>query len=408
MAETTIVAGDPLAVQLYSELVYSQAIRYTTMTKLMIPGLDPTDSSNFCQFFEDTSTKSGDKIFYDIIYNIFGAGIAGDSVIAGNEKKLTFDQDVLVINQLRQSILLKGMMSQQRVPFSLRDKAKNANANWLRQMIEWGVGNQAAGNSSADTLPYIGATGADSGQYNFTGMQPATEPTSDHWFFPQGAASEGVVGTDPKYAMTLDLIPSIVAFAQGNALNPIKPVVIAGLEIAGILFLDHLQIKDLKVGFGPGEWGNIMLAAMQGGQVQGNPIFTGAIGIHENVVIHQSTYLPWGDGATTNLVKDPETKQMVPSPGSLYNGGGTNQTNYAYSTANIGRGVFVGAQALSMAVGMADGSPDNPMRVKWVEEPLDAINQLRITCGMIWGLKKTIFGGSDYGVCTISTFVSPT
>jgi len=400
MAETIIPAGDPLAVQLYSELTYSQAIRYTTMTKLMIPGLAPDDSSNFCQFFEDTATKSGVTIFYDIIYNVFGPGVAGDSVIAGNEVPLTFDQDTLIINQLRQAILLKGMMSQQRVPFSLRDKAKNANANWMRTMIEYGVANQAAGNSSAATLPYVGSTGADSGQYNFTGMQVPVEPSTDHWFFPNGATSETTVGTDPKYAMTLDIIPSIVAFAQGTALNPIKPVVIAGLEIAGIMFLDHLQIKDLKQAFGPGEWGNAMLAAMQGGQVQGNPIFTGAVGMWNNVVIHQSTYLPWGDGLTptTNQVKNPQTRNYVPAPNSLY--------NYSYATANIGRGVFLGAQALSMAVGMADGTPDNPMRVKWVEEPLDAINQLRITCGMIWGLKKTIFGGSDYGVVTFSTYVN--
>jgi hypothetical protein len=46
--------------------------------------------------------------------------------------------------------------------------------------------------------------------------------------------------------------------------------------------------------------------------------------------------------------------------------------------------------------------------VKWVEEPLDANNQLRVTNGMIWGIQKTQFGGSDYAVITGSTFVSTT
>lgn len=404
--DTIVPAGDPAAVVLYSELTYAQAIRYTTASKLMAVGLAKDDPSNFVQFFEETADKSGDTIKYDLIYNPFGPGIAGDNVIAGNEVPLTYDQDAFIINQLRQSMLLKGMMSQQRVPFSLRDKARNGESNWMRTMIEYGLMNQAAGNSASGKLPYVGNNGADSGQYNFAGMQAPIEPSSDHWVFPSGASTESTVGTDPKYSFTLDLIPDMVALAQGTLSVPIKPVVINDLEIAGVTFLDHLMVKDLKKQYDSGQWGNIMGFAMQGGQVAGNPIFTGALGIFDNTVLHQNTYLPWGDGTTTNLVKNPQTKQFVAAPNSLYNPGGT--LNYSYSTTNIGRGVFLGAQAVAFAVGMADGTPDNPLRVKWVEEPLDANNQLRVTCGMIFGFHKTQFSGSDYGLITFSSFVSTT
>lgn len=402
MADTVVVAGDPAAVTLFSDLVYAQAIRYTTAAKLMAVGLSKSDSSNIVQFFEDTADKSGDQVKYDLIYNPFGPGVAGDSVIAGNEVPLTYDQDTLVINQLRQSMNLKGMMSQQRVPFSLRDKARNGLANWMRTMINYGLMNQSAGNTGATKLPYIGSTGADSGQYNYTGMQIPVEPSTDHQVFPAGATTESTVGTDAKYSFNLDMIPDMVAMAQGTLSVPIKPVVINGLEIYGVLFLSHLQVKDLKKQYDPGQWGALMTAALQGGQVQGNPIFTGALGIIDNVIIHQDTYLPWGDGLTssTNQVKNPQTKQLVAAPNSLY--------NYSYATANIGRFVFMGAQGIAFAVGMADGTPDSPLRVKWVEEPLDANNQLRITNGMIWGMKKSQFGGSDYGIITGSTFVSTT
>lgn len=410
MADTIVAAGDPAAVILYSELTYAQAIRYTTASKLMSVGLSQSDPSNFAQLFEETAEKSGDTVKYDLIYNPFGPGIAGDSVIAGNEVQLTYDQDVLVIDQLRNAILLKGMMSQQRVPFSLRDKARNGLANWLRTMIEYGTMNQAAGNSSATKLPYLGnnqgAIGVGSntgGSYNYTGMQSPLEPSSDHWVFPGGATSESQVGTGPNFAFTLDLIPDIVALMQGTLSVPIKPVVINQLEIAGVCFIDHLQVKDLKKQYDAGQWGNIMGFAMQGGQVQGNPIFTGALGVFDNVVLHQNTYLPWGDGVNSNLVQNPQTRTMVPAPNSLYN---PNNTNYAYSTQNVGRFVVVGAQALAVAVGMADGTPDAPLRVKWVEEPLDANNQLRVTNGMIWGLKKSNFAGSDYAIVTGSTYVT--
>lgn len=407
MAETVITAGDPAAVTLYSELTYAQAIRYTTASKLMAVGLSKDDPSNFVQYFEETSEKNGDTIKYDLIYNPFGPGIAGDSVIAGNEVPLTYDQAALVINQLRQAMLLKGMMSQQRVPFSLRDKARNGLANWFRTMIDYSLMNQAAGNTGATKLPYLNnainaQNPGDAGAYNYTGMQSPIEPSTDHQIFPAGATTESTVGTDPKYAFNLDMIPDMVAMAQGNLAVPIKPVIINGLEIAGVTFLDHLQVKDLKKNFSQGEWGDLMRAALQGGQVQGNPIFTGALGIFDNVVLHQDTYLPWGDGLTsnTNQVKNPQTKQLVPAPNSLY--------SYSYATANIGRFVFLGAQGIALAVGMADGTPDNPLRVKWVEEPLDGNNQLRIINGMIFGLVKTQFSGSDYGIITGSTFVSVT
>ena len=400
MADTIVVAGDPAAVVLYSELTYAQAIRYTTASKLMAVGLSKDDPSNIVQYFEETADKSGDTIKFDLIYNPFGPGVAGDNVIAGNEVPLTYDQDAFVINQLRQSMLLKGMMSQQRVPFSLRDKARNGISNWQRQMFNYGLMNQAAGNVGATRLPYVGQGGADSGQYNYTGMQIPIEPTSDHQMFTGGATSEVTVGTDAKYAFTLDIVPDIVANAQGTLSTPIKPVIIGDLEIAGVMFLDHLQIKDLKKQFDAGQWGDIMKMAGQGGQVAGNPIFTGAYGIFDNVVIHQDTYLPWGDGVATNLVKNPQTKQMIPAPNSLF--------NYSYATAQIGRGVFMGAQSIAFAVGMADGSPDAPLRVKWVEEPLDANNQLRVTGGMIFGMHKAQFGGSDYGLIEFSTYVSTT
>ena len=76
--DTIVPAGDPAAVVLYSELTYAQAIRYTTASKLMAVGLAKDDPSNFVQFFEETADKSGDTIKYDLIYNPFGPGIAGD------------------------------------------------------------------------------------------------------------------------------------------------------------------------------------------------------------------------------------------------------------------------------------------------------------------------------------------
>lgn len=394
MAETVVPANDPTAVTLYSSRTLRQAIWKTTASKLMSVGLSADDPSNFVQYFEETSKSPGAEIKYDLIYNPFGPGVAGDNVIAGNEVPFDWDQDVLFIDQLRQAILIGGRMSQQRVPYSLRVKAKNGLANWWAQMFNWGLMNQLAGNTLALNVPYLGVTTGE-GAYNYTGMNNPLAPTTDsHWFFPAGASTESTVNGDPRYAFSAEMIPSIEAVATGTLGNPIKPVVIGNLEITGVMFLTPLQVKALKTNYSEGEWGAIMGLAAQGGQVTGNPIFTGALGIIDNIVLHRDAYLPWGDGVNTNTLS--VMGQTIASPSSLYNA--------AYTTTYIHRGVFVGGQAACFAAGAVEGPLGQPLKLTWVEEPLDGNNQLRIISGMIFGIKKTQFGISDYATITFSTF----
>jgi len=130
MAETIVAVNDPVAVQVYSHRVFFQALRQTTAAKLMAVGLNARDQSNFVQFFDETTKGPGDLIKYDLIPNPFGPGVLGDAPIAGQEVPQNPFQDQLYINQLRQAILLVGRMSQQRVPYSMRDNAKVGLANW--------------------------------------------------------------------------------------------------------------------------------------------------------------------------------------------------------------------------------------------------------------------------------------
>ena len=56
-----------------------------------------------------------------------------------------------------------------------------------------------------------------------------------------------------------------------------------------------------------------------------------------------------------------------------------------------------------MAFGRAYGVD---MRMRWFEELLDAGNQLRVTAGMIFGIKKTQFNSNDFGVITVPTYAA--
>ena len=120
--------------------------------------------------------------------------------------------------------------------------------------------------------------------------------------------------------------------------------------------------------------------------------------MYENVVIHQDAHVPWGDDAQ-NLVFDAITKANVAAPTSL--------GAVAGGTTSVARAIFVGAQAAAISFGGEAGPNGKPLRVRWYEELLDAGNQLRITAGMIWGCKKTIFNSEDYATIVDSTWAAP-
>jgi N4-gp56 family major capsid protein len=384
VAETVIAQNDPTAVVVYSERAFTQAIYSTIAFKLAAAGLNARDQTGFVQFMSETLKGPGDTIKYDLIPNALGPGVLGDAPVAGSELSLAPQQDTLYINQQRNAILLKGRMSQQRIPISLRDSAVVSNANWGKEILDYGLLNQLGGNTNQGNLAY-------------TGNNATVIPDANHWLLASGATP--TTGNEAALSVanglfSLSLIPQAVAMAQGSLQFPIKPVVIKGVEIAGVLFLNHLQVRDLKKNFNPGEWGNIFALAMQGGQVSGNPLFTGAIGVYENVVMHQSRRIPWGSNAQNQWMVSPSL-QLVAGPGAL-------------GVTSVARAVFVGAQAATMAFGGAPADVGAPLRASWYEEILDAGNQLRITIGFIWGTKKTQFLSQDYGQLTVSSYASPT
>jgi N4-gp56 family major capsid protein len=193
-----------------------------------------------------------------------------------------------------------------------------------------------------------------------------------------------------------NIIPSVVA--KCNTLPfPIKPVTIKGVEVKGVMFLHPYQVRSLKTNFSTGEWGDIQKQALSGGQITGNPIFTGAIGFKDGVVLHEEPWVPYGDN-TQNLIYDPVSQTNVAGPTSL--GAATT------GTTDVARAIFVGAQAAAFGCGAQAGPNGSPLKIRWVEELLDANNQLRITAGMVGGMKKSRFASQDYATIVMSTWAT--
>ena len=180
MAEIIVPLNDPTAVVIYSKRVFQHAIRATTAAKLAAVGLNADSQDNFVQLFDEASKGPGDTIKYDLVPNIVGPGVLGDSPIGGQEQAWTALQDTLLINQQRQAELLKGRMSQQRVPYSMRDSARTTLANWWKQTFNIGLMNQLGGNTAQTDVSY-------------TGMNAAIAPDSNHWIFAGTATTEATL-----------------------------------------------------------------------------------------------------------------------------------------------------------------------------------------------------------------------
>jgi N4-gp56 family major capsid protein len=179
-------------------------------------------------------------------------------------------------------------------------------------------------------------------------------------------SSEASLGASDTF--TLSYVDKAVELAKvGNndtdsGALPIRPLRMGGAD-HWAMFLHPYQVTDLRTSTSTGQWLDIQKAAMQGGKVADNPIFTGALGMYNNVILHEASRIP-------------------------------------SVTANTKRAVLCGAQAACMGFGKSN----SPGRMTWVEELFDYKNQLGVSAGCIAGMKKSVYNSIDFGTIVVSSY----
>lgn len=349
MATTQYGVNHPNAVKLWRKMLYQEALKQTWASKFM-----GKDSNSLIQELDETSKGPGDRVRIILRMLLSGAGVQGDSTLEGSEEALTTYSDDVLIDQLRHGVRSVGRMSEQRVPFSVRDEGLAGLKDWYADKIDTGFANHICGNTAQTDTRY-------------TGNNATIAPTATtRWIFSDDNTVETTLTSGSSDQMVLSLIDTAVAKAK-TATPQIRPINVSGDQFY-VCFLDTWQAKNMKTNYGTGGWGDIQKAAMSGGDVSKNPIFTGALGVHSGVVLHETTraYTPTSDGGT-----------------------------------RLARAVLCGAQAVALAYGQ--DAQQGSDRMSWVEELFDFGNQLGIGVGMIWGMKKTVFNSTDFGTVVIST-----
>lgn len=361
MATTSYGTNDPMAVKLWSKRLSVEVLKTCWASQFMGP-----NSSSIIQIKDETSKGAGDKITYGLRMQLTGNGVIGDGTLEGSEESLTTYSDSAVINQLRHAVRSAGRMSQQRVPFVVRDEALSGLRDWWSDRIDFSWLNQQCGNPNTNT-----SGGQIAGSNTaWTGLQATIAPDSAHIKSAHTAAAgdENITSGD---TFTLALFDRAVEAARTTT-PAIRPVNVKGKNYY-VALLHPYQVTDLRTNTASGQWLDIQKAAMTGGEIDDNPIFDGSLGVYNGVILH-SDY------------------RVTP--------GANSSTGAAIST--VRRAVFCGAQASVMAFGRDNG----PERFTWVEELFDYENELGVSAGLIFGLKKSVFNSADYATIVLSSYAA--
>lgn len=209
-------------------------------------------------------------------------------------------------------------MSEQRIPFSIREEARQGLQDWWSDRIDTALFNALGGNTGQTDTRY-------------TGGNATTAPTSNNWVYANGVANETqVASASASNIFKLSFIDSAVEKAKTNS-PLIRPLKVNG-EDKFLIFLHPYQVTDLRQNTNSGQWLDIQKAVYMGTK-DNNPIYKGSLGEYNGVIIHESTRVP------TGLV------------------------------AGVYRAIFCGAQAGAIAFGQNSA----PTKMSWVEELFDSI-----------------------------------
>jgi N4-gp56 family major capsid protein len=371
MSATEYGTNAPEAVKLWSRKLAREAYANTWFKKFC-----GESDNDVITIQEDLKKEAGDKLTTTLRMQLNGAGVVGDATLEGQEEALTTFTDSFEINQLRHAVRSKGKMTEKRIPWKHRAEAMQGLRDWWATRLDRWFFTQLCG--------YTGPEVTERGEtysgldVRYTGLNPTIAPDSTAFFradtngsthtFTAAAADQDITTTD---TMRLQYIDELVAVAETRA-PMIRPIMYQGEKVY-VMILDTLQAKQLRTNTDSGQWQDIQKAAMNGGDVKENPIFSGALGMYNNVILHKSNRITQGVNASTGA-----------------------------AIATVRRAVFLGAQAGQM--GFGDGS--GLEKFSWHEELFDYGNQLGVKGGLIGGLKKCRYNSKDFGSLVFSTYAA--
>jgi len=279
----------------------------------------------------ETQKSPGDRIRFSLLSRLSGDGFSEGEAALGNAEAMSLFTDDILINELGNTVAppADSTIDHQRIIHDLRGKAKMLLGLWFGdRMAKWFF-NQVCGYTPETRAKYFG-------------FNAPTAPTSTRQVWAGTAANDQSLTSSDTF--TLDLLLKARERAVVGE-SKIRPLRLKGGQDVYVCYLHDYQVRTLKSNFSTGQWGDIQKAAMQGGQVEKNPIFKGALGMYDNIVLRRSQDVTQGVNASTGA-----------------------------AVSTVRRAVLLGAQACCMAFGQNNG----PTKYRWTEELDDHGRKLEV------------------------------
>lgn len=371
MARTIVGLGDPKAVRKYSAFLAVDVGRISYFNKKFM-GVG-VDAQTPIQMLPQLENDAGDQIAYDLVLQLKMQPIEGDNTLEGKEEDLKMYTDQVFIDQARGGVNTGGRMTRKRTLQDLRKIARARQADWWARIFDellflyLSGGFRTAGSGACNF-----ANGDYTYSSGYAGFASNTyvAPDAQHSMVVNKKTFATLLNTDKMSLTEVDRCVAVASTLGGgtSGIPALQPCSIDG-EDTYVLVMHPWSEFDVRTNAGSGQWLDIQKAAAAA-EGRSNPIFKGALGMYNGVVLHKHRAVlnrtDAGAGAGVSAV----------------------------------RNLFMGRQAGVVAF----GSPGTGLRFDWNEEARDNGNQAVITTSSIFGVKKTSFtiNGTSYDFGTIA------
>lgn len=323
--------------QIWSTRLYSQAENQTYFHMMEGP-----EGSNMPIIRKDDLSKgAGDTIHTDMVLALTGAGQLGDTTsLEGNEEAMKFRQSNFTVSQLSHAVRWTEL-TEILINHNMRTTGQNQLAKWLAGRL--------------DDLVFSELSGAAT----VAGFTPTTLTTSGQWFAGTATTRNTVADGNTTGRLTLATITELKAYAQTEL--KIQPIKVDGDANEYFVLVVHpytaMQLKEFDT-----SWSQ----AQRDAQTRGddNPLFTGAVGIWDGVIIKVSNRVP---------------RYLNTGP------------------IQVSDNIFMGAQALSRGYAFY---PD------WREQEFDYGRSVGIATVTVVGQKRNVFDLTGAGGAGASSLTS--
>ncbi len=336
MGKTAFATGNALTQKTWSISLFRESVKDLYFYRFAKKAYDammkgeniPKEVNSIILVNEDLTKKKGDAITFTLRMKLAGEGVNPETdSIEENDEQMSFYDFTVTLTSRANSVKAQSEIDMQRPAFDLRGEFRSSLEQWVAEYID---------KTTIDLL--------------------STSPTTGERLYAGSAtATTDITSSD---TMSTTVISKAKRKARLHS-QKMLPVVVGGKEYYVMLMHDY-QFKALQA---EDAWLNAQKYAGERGL--DNPIFSGAEGVWDGVVIHKyeriNTFNTWGAG-----------------------------------------GNLTGARALLL--GTQAGVHAWCKRPTWHEKLFEYDTIPGVACTVIWKAAKTVYNSKDFAVITVDSY----